>query len=64
MSENKPPLGVKPAWMVAWERVGELVDGIRRHYTEPNGDAAQCEKWAKEIAFQCQLIQRSQKNEI
>ena len=64
MSETKPPLGVRPAWMAAWDRVGELIDGIKRHYTAPNGDAAQCEKWAKEIVFQCQIIQRSQKDEL
>ena len=64
MSESKPQLGVKPAWLVAWERIGDLIDGIKRQYTSSGGDAEQCEKWAKEIVMQCQLIQRSQRQEI
>ena len=64
MSESKPQLGVKPAWLVAWERIGDLIDGIKRQYTSSGGDAEQCEKWAKESVMQCQLIQRSQRQEI
>lgn len=30
MSENKPPLGVKPLWMIAEARVKELSEAITR----------------------------------
>lgn len=55
---DKPILGAKPAWMVAWSRIGDLIGAIERHYESPNGDAKQCEEYAEEIIMQCQIIQK------
>ena len=57
MPDKKPPLGVKPAKMVAWSRIGELAEAIKRQYESGNGKAELCEKWAVEIGWQCALIQ-------
>ena len=64
MKEKKPPLGVKPAWMVAWNRIYELISAIERQYDSPNGDPSITEKYAKEIVFQCKIIEQSQKGYI
>ena len=55
--QGKPPLGVKPAWMVAWNRIVELAEAIERQYESPNGDARLVEKWAQEITWQCTIIE-------
>ena len=55
--QQKPPLGVKPAWMVAWSRIAELIDAIERQYESPHGDARLVEKWAQEIGWQCVIIE-------
>ena len=58
MKAEKPPLGCKPAWFVAWSRIGELIEAIERHYESGHGDAKACEKWAEEIKMQCQIIEK------
>ena len=57
MNDKKPPLGVRPAWLVAWSRIGELISGIERQYESGNGDTKLVEKWANEIAWQCTIIE-------
>ena len=57
MSDKKPPLGVKPAWIVAWSRIAELCDAIERQYESQNGDPKLVEKWAQEIGWQCTMIE-------
>lgn len=49
---------VKSASFVAWKRISELAEGIRRQYAKPEGDIESCKKWAKEIILQCEIIQR------
>lgn len=56
-AQQKPPLGVKPAWMVAWSRIAELIAAIERQYESPHGDARLVEKWAQEIGWQCSIIE-------
>ena len=57
MSDRNPPLGVKPAWMVAWSRIAELCGAIERQYESQNGDPELVEKWAQEIGWQCSMIE-------
>ena len=57
MNDKKPPLGVKPAWMVAWSRIGELIDAIERQYESGTGNARLVGKWANEITWQCTIIE-------
>ena len=52
----KPPLGVKPGWIVAWNRIGDLADAIERQYESSNGDVELVRKFAEEIEMQCQII--------
>lgn len=54
---EKPTLGVKPAWLVAWSRIAELIAAIERQYESQNGNARLVEKWAKEIGWQCSIIE-------
>ena len=56
-AQQKPPLGVKPSWMVAWSRIGDLAEAIKRQYESPNGNARLVEKWAQEIFWQCSIIE-------
>ena len=55
---DKPALGVKPAWLCAWQRIGELTDAIERQYQSDDGNAELAEKWAEEIVMQCKIIQK------
>lgn len=55
---EKPPLGVRPAWFTAWRRIGELAEGILRQYECSDARADLCEKWAKEIVMQCEIIEQ------
>jgi len=53
---EKPPLGVRPAWVAAWQRIGELAEGIVRQYESNNGDVDLVQLWSKEIDVQCRII--------
>ena len=55
---EKPPLGVRPAWIAAWQRIGELAEGIIRQYESSDRKAELCEKWAEEIIMQCEIIEK------
>lgn len=55
---EKPPLGVRPAWIAAWQRIGELAEGIIRQYESSDGKTELCEKWAEEIIMQCEIIEK------
>lgn len=57
MSNEKPPLGVKPAWMVAWSRIAELCEAIERQYESHNGNTELVMQWASEIGWQCSIIE-------
>ena len=56
---EKPPLGVRPAWFTAWQRIGELAEGIIRQYESSDARADLCEKWAEEIIMQCEIIEKT-----
>ena len=42
----------------AWSRIGELADAIIGEYQKPDGDAKQVGRWAKEIGWQCRIIEQ------
>lgn len=60
---DKPPLGVRPAYVAAWQRIRELIEGIRRQYESPDGNSELVKKWAIEIKLQCQIIEVIGKDE-
>ena len=47
---------VKPYYIAAWQRIGELVKAIERQYESPIGDAGLVEEWANEISWQASMI--------
>lgn len=60
---EKPPLGVRPAWVAAWQRIGELAEGIVRQYESNNGDVDLVQLWSKEIDVQCKIINVAKKQQ-
>lgn len=56
--QSKPPLGVKPYWMVAWSRISDLIEAIEGQYEDASGNAELVELWAREIVLQCQILNR------
>ena len=54
---EKPPLGVQPAWITSWQRIGELAEGITRQYESGEGKTELVKKWAFEIMQQCHVIE-------
>lgn len=61
MQTEKPPLGIKPDYIAAWERIGELAGGIERQYESLHGDEKMVMLWAQEIKIQCLIIAASRK---
>ena len=59
---EKPPLGVEPAWLVAWRRIGDLIAAIERQYESQNGSAEKVKVWAEEITWQCSIIEAMKEN--
>ena len=62
MSENKPPLGVKPVWLVTEERIADLSEAITRliasdeiHYLK----ISKAKDYAEEIKQFCVLAQEA-----
>ena len=55
--QKKPPTGLKPAYVAAWQRIGELIDAIKRQYESANGKPELVSKWAEEIGWQCSIIE-------
>lgn len=56
--QSKPPLGVKPYWMVAWSRISDLAEAIERQYEDESGNAGLVQLWAWEIVLQCQILKQ------
>lgn len=52
----KPPLGVKPCYVSAYGRIGDLADGIKRQLSSDKPDTDLIKRWAVEIACQCDVI--------
>ena len=63
LNEQKPVLGVKPYYIAAWKRIGELAEAIERQYEIPNGDTKLVQKWAAEIGWQCSMIESLKEEE-
>lgn len=61
--DEKPPLGCKPAKMVAWSRIADLVDAIRRHCESTNGNEKLVKRWANEITWHCSIIESMKEEE-
>lgn len=58
--QHTPPIGCKPAWLVAWGRIGELIGAIERQYESSCGNAKLVERWAEEIQMQCKIIETTE----
>ena len=54
---EKPPLGVQPAWITSWQRIGELAEGIVRQYESGEGKIEQEKKLSLESMQQCDVIE-------
>lgn len=52
---NKPPIGVKPYWISAFDRISDLAQAIDRYSDEKNTTSIKL--WAKEIISQCDLVE-------
>lgn len=61
--EEKPPVGVCPAFVRSNQRIEELAEGIIRYarngYTSDNTQYIKV--WANEIIIQCEIIAMEQK---
>lgn len=56
---DKPPLGVKPYWIVIPERIAELADAIKR--LSATGDSDKIYKLSNEINVWAQMMQMLKK---
>lgn len=57
MEIYKPPIGVKPGWLHAVERISELADAIKRYADDEHGPARRflIRLWADEIKMQLDI---------
>ena len=57
MVKDKPPIGVKPGWLHAVERISELADAIKRYTDDEHGSARRflIRLWADEIKMQLDI---------
>ena len=53
---EKPPLGARPYWIAASERIGELATAILRNSEDASKNYQKISKWAEEIMQQCDMI--------
>ena len=53
----KPPLGAKPGWICAADRISELAGAIQRYADEAHGSDRRTfiREWAEEILMQCDI---------
>lgn len=56
MSENKPPLGIEPAYIASAERIKKLAEAIQRYADSVELDTKNIRKWAIEILGHCEII--------
>ena len=54
---DKPPIGVKPGWLHAVERISELAEAINRYATDEHGAERRfvMRLWADEIKMQLDI---------
>jgi len=57
---NKPPLGAKPYYIAATDRIDELSKAIYDYSQEVDNKKfiKTIKKWASEIILQCELLER------
>lgn len=57
MGIDKPPIGVKPGWLHAVERISELAEAIKRYADDENGSEWRflIRLWADEIKMQLDI---------
>lgn len=57
MNNNKPPLGVEPAWLCASRRISALARAIVRYAEDEHGAARRflIREWADEIKMQLDI---------
>lgn len=57
---HKPPIGVKPGWLHAAQRISELADAIHRHiYDEHVGvNIPLMRMWAEEMILQLEILDK------
>ena len=58
--EVKPPVGAKPGWLAASERISVLAGAILRYSTVEHGTTRRfpIRMWATEILMQCDIWDR------
>ena len=56
---HKPPIGVKPGWLCATQRISELASAIQRYAEDEHGVArrSQMRLWAEEMVLQVQILE-------
>ena len=59
--DSRPPLGVKPCFLAAEERISDLTDGIKRQLSAEKPDYDLIRRWSKEIGWQCELIEHDRR---
>jgi hypothetical protein len=57
---TKPPLGASPAYISAENRIKELAEAISRASVEGRNYIGHITLWAKEIIWQCEIMQKSE----
>ena len=55
---NKPPLGCKPSWISSCERIAELSEAITRNINGVHTDTSYVKKWATEILYHCEIMEK------
>lgn len=52
---EKPPLGTKPSWLQAEERIKELASAIERNAEKKNVNRLRV--WIEELGYQCDILE-------
>lgn len=55
---DKPPIGCSPSYIPASIRIQDLADAISRHSPHAEQNTGHIKKWAEEIIFQCNIIEK------
>ena len=61
MTEKKPPLGTRPVYVAAGERVHELAEAIVRNSGDVALNTSIIKQWAGEILLQCEIVDQLEK---
>lgn len=61
--KDKPPIGIKPAWLAAEERIKALSDAIKRQLEGEQPNMSLIRKWAYEIISQSDLYEEDKDEE-